>query len=179
MTTRANLAGACVAAGRLKEAIGQAKRVLDDRERVLGHDHPDTLGAVGSLAATYHSARRLKDALPLFERAFRDRERVQGPDHPDTLGAQGNLASAYHSAGRMASALPLYERSQIPGQNGDGGGVPGSAGTCERTGAVNPGTRLGSQDGPGTSRRGRWPWRKPCSSPSGPTPAAPMGHAGG
>ena len=96
MTTRAHLAGVCLAGGRVKDAISATPSARwRDRERVLGPTIR-TPSPLSALATAYHSARRLKDAIPLYERAVRDRERIQGPDHPDTLGGRGNLASAYH-----------------------------------------------------------------------------------
>jgi Tetratricopeptide repeat len=49
------LAGAYLVAGRHTEAVALYERTLADRERVLGAEHPNTLGARHSLAA----ARRL------------------------------------------------------------------------------------------------------------------------
>lgn len=45
-------------AGRAGEAIPLFKRPLADRERVLGHDHPDTLKSRNNLAAAYRATGR-------------------------------------------------------------------------------------------------------------------------
>jgi tetratricopeptide (TPR) repeat protein len=105
------LAAAYQATGRYQDALGLARRTLADRERVLGHDHPDTLASLSTLAAAAYSARRLKEAVPLYERMLEDQSRLQGPDHLDTITARGNLASVYHSAGRLAAAVQLYEQT--------------------------------------------------------------------
>ena len=109
LTSRANLAGAYQAAGRLADALPLFEATLADRERVLGPDHPYTLASRNNLAYAYRAAGRLADALPLFEATLGDCERVLGPDHPDTLASRGNLASAYRAAGRLADALRLLE----------------------------------------------------------------------
>ena len=106
------------AIGRLNElgdsftqAIEYGKPLVADAERVLGPDHPDTVGARHNLAVAYWAARRLDEAIPLFERTLADTERVLGADHPDTLTTRNNLASAYRAARRLDEAIPLFERT--------------------------------------------------------------------
>jgi len=106
---RASLATAYRVAGRLKEAVAACERVLADRERLLGPDHPDTVTARGNLAFAYRTAGRLKDAIPQYERAAADRERIAGPEHRDTLAAKSVLAAAYQLARRKREAVQTYE----------------------------------------------------------------------
>jgi Tetratricopeptide repeat len=94
-----------------QQAILVGEPLLADQERVLGADHPDTLGLRNNLAAAYQAAGRAADAIPLHERTLADRERVLGPDHPSTLGSRNNLAAAYQDAGRAAEAIPLHEQA--------------------------------------------------------------------
>ena len=93
------------------QAIAVGEPLLADRERVLGPDHPATLGSRNNLATAYVAAGRAAEAIGLHERTLADRERVLGPDHPDTLGSRNNLAYAYWAAGRAAEAIGLYERT--------------------------------------------------------------------
>jgi hypothetical protein len=51
-----NLALAYWEAGRAAEALPLFEQTLPDRERVLGPDHPDTLGSRNNLATAYHQA---------------------------------------------------------------------------------------------------------------------------
>ncbi|NEC49805.1 tetratricopeptide repeat protein, partial [Actinospica acidiphila] len=74
------------------------ERVLADRERVLGADHPDTLRTRMDLAASYRGAGRMQEAVDLCEQVLADYERVLGTDHPDTLAARHNLARFRHAA---------------------------------------------------------------------------------
>jgi hypothetical protein len=69
-------------------------------KRLLGPDHPHTLGSRNSLANAYQVAGRAAEAIPLHQQTLAARERVLGPDHPDTLQSQNNLAAAYRQAGR-------------------------------------------------------------------------------
>ncbi len=93
------------------QAIVIGEQLLADQERVLGPDHPDTLGTRNNLALAYHDAGRLEEAIPLFERTLTDRERVLGEADPDTLGTRNSLARAYRDAGRLEEAIPLLERT--------------------------------------------------------------------
>ncbi|MEV0043000.1 tetratricopeptide repeat protein, partial [Nocardia rhamnosiphila] len=56
LTSRANLAYAHRAAGRVAEAIPLHEQNLTDSERILGPDHPDTLTSRNNLASAYESA---------------------------------------------------------------------------------------------------------------------------
>ena len=93
------------------QAIAVGEPLLEDAERVLGPDHPDTLASRNNLANAYQEAGRAAEAIPLHEQTLADRERVLGPDHPDTLTSRNNLAAAYQEAGRAAEAIPLHEQT--------------------------------------------------------------------
>ena len=110
LTSRDDLAGSYLMAGRLSEAIPLYEQVLTARQRILGPDHPDTLTSQGNLAVALQAAGRLAEAIPLYEQVLTARQRILGPDHPDTLTSQGNLAVALQAAGRLAEAIPLYEQ---------------------------------------------------------------------
>ena len=76
------------------------KLALSARERILGPDHPHTLGSLSNVASLYRSTGRYGEAEPLCERALSGYERVHGPDHPATLRSLNNLAGLYFSTGR-------------------------------------------------------------------------------
>jgi tetratricopeptide (TPR) repeat protein len=95
-----------------QQAIAAGRSLAEDAERLLGPDHPNTLGSRGNLAIAYRAAGRTAEALALHERTLaEDAERLLGPDHPSTLGSRGNLAIAYRAAGRTAEAIALHERT--------------------------------------------------------------------
>ncbi|WP_327075564.1 tetratricopeptide repeat protein (plasmid) [Kitasatospora purpeofusca] len=97
-------------AGLFHIAVTNWQHLTADAQRLLGHDHPDTLTACSNLASSYWQAGRTGEAIVLEERVAADRERILGPDHPDTLVARGNLASAYRQVGRIGEAIVLEER---------------------------------------------------------------------
>ena len=97
--------------GQPARGAGHLQRALADSVRVLGPDHPSTLGSRNNLAAAYESAGDLGRAIPLYEQALADFVRVLGPDHPSTLTSRNNLAAAYQSAGDLGRAIPLLEQA--------------------------------------------------------------------
>jgi PST family polysaccharide transporter len=107
----ANLAYAGPQAGWLTQAVALHERVLADRERLLGPDHPHTLASRHNLAHAYRQTGWLTKAIPLYEQTLAGWTRLLGSDHPRTLRSNNYLAAAYCEAGRLAEAIHLYERT--------------------------------------------------------------------
>ncbi len=93
-----------------KPPTADLERILVDRERTLGPDHPDTLTSQNDLATAYAEAGRANEAILLFRLTLAARERLLSSDHPDTLRSRTSLAEAYHAAGRIADAIPLVRQ---------------------------------------------------------------------
>ncbi|KIL57567.1 hypothetical protein M378DRAFT_48403, partial [Amanita muscaria Koide BX008] len=72
---------------------------LNARETTLGVDHPDTVSAMGNLAATYRNQGKWKEAESLEVKVMEASEEILGALHPDTLRAMGNLAATYRNQG--------------------------------------------------------------------------------
>jgi serine/threonine protein kinase/tetratricopeptide (TPR) repeat protein len=87
----------------------EAARALYARHR--GHDHPDTLRSMNTLANSYWALGRYTEALKLHEETLALRKAKLGPDHPDTLNSMHNLANTYGALGRHADALKLQEET--------------------------------------------------------------------
>jgi ABC-type methionine transport system ATPase subunit len=104
------LAEAYRAAGRTEEAAALHEQILATRQRVLGPDHPSTLGARNNLANALRAAGRTEEAVALHEQVLASYERVLEPDDPSTLGARNNLANALRAAGRTEEAVALHEQ---------------------------------------------------------------------
>ena len=77
--------------GQHARSIDLFQRVLADRERILGVEHPDTISARANLAASYWQAGRTSDAIPMQEGVVADSERILGVEHPDTISAAETL----------------------------------------------------------------------------------------
>ncbi|MFJ3784977.1 tetratricopeptide repeat protein [Streptomyces sp. NPDC090093] len=94
--------------GRWDEAEAVHRSVAEDRSRVLGHDHPDTLASHYEVGFALARLDRPADALDVFGRVALARARVLGADHPDTLAARQERAYALGRLGRHPEAYELY-----------------------------------------------------------------------
>ncbi|MEU7006462.1 serine/threonine-protein kinase [Streptomyces sp. NPDC046332] len=94
--------------GRWNEAEDVHRSVVEDRRRVLGPDHPDTLTSGYELGFTLSRLARPDDALREFGRVAEARERVLGADHPDTLAARQETAYVLGRLGRHVEAHQVY-----------------------------------------------------------------------
>lgn len=92
------------------EAQRQFERALTLRRRELGEDHPDTIAAMGSLAAVDERSGKLKEAEPLYVKVVELQERIFGQDNPGTLKAMNGLAVTYAEEGRLADSVAIFAR---------------------------------------------------------------------
>ena len=97
--------------GRPDKAAAWASRSLDLGREALGSDHPNTLEAMGSLAAALFDQGQLTVPRRLQEQVLEARVRVLGEEHEATLRAKGALASTLHALGRRVDALRLGEET--------------------------------------------------------------------
>lgn len=102
-------------------AIAYWSELAATSSRLLGREHPVTLGLSERLGRAYLTAGRAAESVPLFEWMRNDRARRLGPDHPDTVTASRDLGNALVAAGRFDDALAMldgavggYERSLGP-----------------------------------------------------------------
>ncbi|KAK3363512.1 hypothetical protein B0T25DRAFT_436789, partial [Lasiosphaeria hispida] len=93
--------------GRWKEAEMLQVQVMEMRKKVLGDEHPDTMGSMSNLALTYQSQGRWKEAETLQVQVMEMRKKVLGDEHPDTMMSMNNLALTYQSQGRWKEAETL------------------------------------------------------------------------
>jgi eukaryotic-like serine/threonine-protein kinase len=107
--SRANLANAYGAAGRVSEAIDLEEGTLELMQAKLGAEHLDTLVVRSDLANLYREAGRVSEAIALDEPTLKLREAKLGPEQTDTLKTRNNLALDYLAAGRFSQAIALQE----------------------------------------------------------------------
>ena len=79
----------------------------DQISKVLGPEHPDTLGTMNNVAHSYFAAGRWDEALKLREEVLVLRRKVLGPDHPHTLWTMNSLVESYRVNGDVAKAEAL------------------------------------------------------------------------
>ncbi|MEU9529371.1 tetratricopeptide repeat protein [Streptomyces sp. NPDC048210] len=98
-----------VRAGLTSAATAHWERLVATGQRVLGAEHPDNLGALSNLAASYWAAGRTSEAIPLQEAVLASSEQLHGARHHVSLKARNNLATSYWQAGRTNEAIALRE----------------------------------------------------------------------
>ncbi|KAF2679132.1 hypothetical protein K458DRAFT_394282 [Lentithecium fluviatile CBS 122367] len=81
--------------GRYNSAEAAHRKVFEQRESMLGKEHPDTLKSMGNLALMYTNQGRWKEAEELEVQVLETRKRVLGEEHPGTLTSMGNLAHTW------------------------------------------------------------------------------------
>ncbi|KAI9766019.1 MAG: hypothetical protein M1840_007026, partial [Geoglossum simile] len=86
------------------------RSVVEEKEKVLGPEHPDTLTSVSDLGSVLESLGRYEEAEAMHRRALEGYEKVLGPEHPDTLTSVSNLGSVLESLGRYEEAEAMHRR---------------------------------------------------------------------
>ncbi|MBM7439482.1 serine/threonine-protein kinase [Streptomyces sp. HB132] len=94
--------------GHWEEAGDVHRAVADEREHVLGPDHPDTLASRYEVGSVLCRTGRAADALSVFGGVAEGRERTLGPDHPETLAARQETAYVLGGLGRHFEAHQVY-----------------------------------------------------------------------
>ncbi|KAJ7853371.1 hypothetical protein B0H13DRAFT_1202216 [Mycena leptocephala] len=112
----------CNGAGRYTEAEDLRMAVLEKYQQLLGDNHPNTLCAMGNLAATYSRLKKYKKAEELEVFVLEKRKQLLGNDHPDTLLTLGNLAVTYSNLKEFTKAeelevIVLEKRKQVLGDD--------------------------------------------------------------
>jgi tetratricopeptide (TPR) repeat protein len=82
--------------------------VIKLEEKVLGPEHPDTLGSRTNLAVALQSQGKYAEAETEFRAVLKLEEKVLGPEHPSTLGSRNNLANVLAGQGKYAEAEAEY-----------------------------------------------------------------------
>ena len=77
--------------GQYEQAETLFQQVLTSQEKVLGLEHPDTLGTRHNLAALYRQQGQHERAEILFQQTLISQERVLKQEHPRTQSIQNNL----------------------------------------------------------------------------------------
>ncbi len=87
------------------------ERALVISERILGPEHPDTVGLLNNFAALLRDQGDLTGARPILERALAIREKTLGLEHPYTAQSLNDLARLQQDQGDLAGARCLFERA--------------------------------------------------------------------
>ena len=96
--------------GEYKTAEKVVRMSVEEREKVLGPEHPDTLASVDNLGLVLSSQGKYEEAEAMHRRALEGREKVLGPEHPDTLASVNNLGVVLESQGKYGEAEAMHRR---------------------------------------------------------------------
>jgi tetratricopeptide (TPR) repeat protein len=96
--------------GQTNEAAELQEKVLEARQRILRHEHCDTLTAMSNLALSYRDLGHTSEAAELQEKELEATQRILGHEHPDTLTSMNNLATSYWDLGQTKEAAELQEK---------------------------------------------------------------------
>jgi tetratricopeptide (TPR) repeat protein len=97
--------------GKYKEAEQVYRQALQLREKVLGNEHPSTLGNMNNLALVLDSQEKYKEAQQIHRQALELREKVLGKEHPSTLDSIDNLAVVLGSKGKYEEAEQMNRQA--------------------------------------------------------------------
>jgi tetratricopeptide (TPR) repeat protein len=85
--------------------------VLEERGRVLGQEHPDTLLSMNNLALLYVYERKYDTAEPIYIKVLELQQHVLSPEHPRRLTGMNDLAALYITKRKYAAAEPLLREA--------------------------------------------------------------------
>ncbi len=94
--------------GLYPEAEKLLQQALDDRRRLLGDEHPETLASLNSLGFLYWKQARYDEAEQLYLEALETGRRVLGDEHPQVLHTMNNLGIVYRNQFRSDEAEAIY-----------------------------------------------------------------------
>ncbi|KAJ7484121.1 hypothetical protein FB451DRAFT_1363721 [Mycena latifolia] len=108
--------------GKAEKAAELGLAVLEQRKKLLGEDHPDTLESMYWLAWSYRQLGKLNEAEKLGVSVWEKRRETLSDNHVDTLDAMGSLALTYQTLGKLKEAeelqaLVLQRQRNILGDN--------------------------------------------------------------
>jgi len=78
--------------------------------KMLGKEHPDTLGSMNDLAVVLHKQGKFDKAEKMHRQVLMVRETTQGKNHPDTLTSMNNLAVVLHRQGKYDMAEKMQRQ---------------------------------------------------------------------
>ncbi len=109
----AGLAHVLLEQGKEKEAESIGKRLIAERETLLGPDHFDTLVGFHTMAKILTQQERFEEAVPLYEKAYVGLEKAHGSEHPN---AQEFLDDLNHAKSKLSGRCEADSRSSLENQ---------------------------------------------------------------
>jgi tetratricopeptide (TPR) repeat protein len=92
-------------------ALPHAERALEQRRKILGDDHHDTIDALTTYGAVLLSLGRAPEAEPVLKQALALRHKTLGDDHSNTITSLNEYAGVLGALGREREAEPLLKQA--------------------------------------------------------------------
>lgn len=93
----------------VRQAIDVLERVVQAKQAILAHSHPDLMTSVHELARAYVEDDRVLDAIGRFEHVVSVSENLLPPTHQDLLISRHELARSYLLNGQVRKAVKGFE----------------------------------------------------------------------
>jgi tetratricopeptide (TPR) repeat protein len=93
------------------QALPLHQKLLAERLRVLGENHPQTADCHNNIAYNLHSQGKYAEAEPFYRRARAISQKSLGEEHPETATVYDNLAMNLDEQGKYGEAEALYHRA--------------------------------------------------------------------
>ncbi|SPO02000.1 uncharacterized protein DNG_04673 [Cephalotrichum gorgonifer] len=96
--------------GNYSEAEQIFRQTLELCQKVLGDEHPDTLGC-SNLALMLERQNKYDKAESINRQTLELKKRVDGDEHPDTVGSMNNLALIFYKQGKYNEAKEMHQQT--------------------------------------------------------------------
>ncbi len=93
-----------------EEVEATLRKLVDDRRKIQGAEHPETFKAREDLAAALLEVKQYREAESILRSLVQDREKIQGFDHPATLRSEEQLAKVLEAQGVHQEAETLLRK---------------------------------------------------------------------
>ena len=97
--------------GQYKEAAHMHQLALQERSRLLGPEHPDTLASISNIASILEKEGDYREAEIKCRQVLEGRQKLLGPKHPDTLTSMDNLGLVLERQGRYAESEAMHRQA--------------------------------------------------------------------
>ncbi|KAH6670618.1 hypothetical protein B0J14DRAFT_99997 [Halenospora varia] len=92
------------------------RQTVEDRQNLLGPQHPETLTSINNLARTLFFHGKYKEAEPLYRQALAGRQKTLGQEHLDTIKSLNDLAQNLVYLGQFKAGEELYRQALAAGE---------------------------------------------------------------
>ena len=109
-----------IALGSLGQALNISERTLDQKKKILGEQHPNTLSCICQQASILSHQGEFAKALGILRRVLTLQESILGQEHEDTAGTRQWLGSVLNREGKYGEAEQIARQTIASTQSRQG-----------------------------------------------------------